>query len=58
MRQEAYYREKHLHDEANALGGAKKEGIAEGRVERENELISIWKRKGFTDDQINDLLSE
>ena len=30
VRQEAYYREKRLHDEANALGGARKEGIAEG----------------------------
>ena len=30
VRQEVHYREKRLHDEANALGGARKEGIAEG----------------------------
>ena len=28
VREEARYREKRLHDEANALGGARKEGIA------------------------------
>ena len=58
VREEARYREKRLHDEANALGGAKKEGIAEGRLAERNALIELWKRKGFTDDQINDLLSE
>lgn len=30
IRQEAYYREKRLHDEASAMGGAKREGISEG----------------------------
>ncbi len=58
VRQEAYYREKRLHDEANALGGARKEGIAEGRAAERNALINLWKKKGFTDEQINDLLSE
>ena len=36
------------------------EGLAEGREaghrERDNELIKIWKRKGFTDEQIKELL--
>lgn len=32
LRQEAYYREKRLHDEASALGYARREGIAEGMV--------------------------
>lgn len=30
VRQEAYYREKRLHDEASALGSARREGLAEG----------------------------
>lgn len=30
LKQEAYYREKRLHDEASALGHARREGIAEG----------------------------
>lgn len=30
VRQEAYYREKRLHDEASALGTARREGLAEG----------------------------
>ena len=33
IRQEAYYREKRMHDEANALGGARREGYAEGLAE-------------------------
>ena len=33
VRQEAYYREKRLHDEASALGNARREGHAEGLAE-------------------------
>jgi len=33
LRAEAYYREKRLHDEATALGHARREGKAEGLVE-------------------------
>ena len=33
VRKEAYYREKRLHDEATALGHARREGKAEGVVE-------------------------
>ncbi len=32
IRQEAYYREKQIHDEASALGSAKREGLAEGEA--------------------------
>lgn len=32
VRREAYYREKRLHDEATALGHARREGIAEGEA--------------------------
>ena len=32
MRQEAFYREMQLHNEASALGGARREGIAEGEA--------------------------
>ena len=49
VRQEAYYREKLLHDEASALGNARREGIAEGRAEgraegkAEGEVIGLAK---------------
>ena len=33
LRQEVYYREKRLHDEASALNNARREGIEQGRVE-------------------------
>lgn len=60
-RQEAYYREKRLHDEASALSSARAEGLAEGRAEgradRDNELIEKWRKKGYTDEQIRELLS-
>ncbi len=37
IRQEAFYREKRLHDEASALGGARREGIEKGRAEGQAE---------------------
>ena len=70
IRQEVYYREKRLHDEATALGGARREGIAEGmekgmkkgmakgREEERKLLIEKLRQKGFTEDQIKDLIDE
>ena len=70
IRWEAYYREKRLHDEASALGSARREGIkegvergrAEGRAEGaqslKESLIQKWRKSGMTDEQINDLLEE
>ena len=70
VRQEAYYREKRLHDEATALGHARREGIAEGlekgraegraegRGEIKQELTRKWLEKGMTEDQIKELLGE
>ena len=52
IRQEAYYREKRLHDEATALGTARREGRAEER----KSLIEKMRRKGYTEEQIKDLL--
>ena len=68
IRMEAFYREKRLHDEASALGSARREGRAEGeaigeargRVKgeaigrvKEREIIAENMRKsGFTEEQI------
>ena len=57
VREEARYRKKRLHDEANALGGARKEGIAEGRLAERNALIEKMREQGYTDDQIKALFS-
>lgn len=51
-------REETLMNERSALNVAKKQGIEEGIQKRDMELITKWKRKGFTDEQIKDLLSE
>ena len=49
VRQEAFYREKQLHDEASALGSARREGIAEGREIKRNALAAIYtKRHSFS----------
>ena len=53
VKQEAYYREKRLHDEASALGNARREG----RAERAAELIAKWRLKGYTEEQIKELLN-
>lgn len=54
VRMEAHYREKRLHDEASALGSARREG----KAERDSELAEKWRKKGFTEEQIKELLSE
>lgn len=58
VRQEAFYREKRLHDETTALNNARREGKAEGKAERDNELIEMWREKGMTEQQIRELLGK
>ncbi len=70
IREEARRREKRLHDEATALNRARKEGVAEGEAigeargraegksQRDAELAEMWRKKGFTEEQIKDLLGE
>ncbi len=60
LKQEVYYREKRLHDEASALSHARREGIAEGlaegfekgRAEERNRLAENLRKMGMTDEQI------
>ena len=54
VRQEAYYREKQLRDEASALNGAR----IEGRAEERNSLRMKWKARGLSDAEIEELLSD
>ena len=58
IRQEAYYREKRLHDEATALGHARREGIAQGRAEIRKEIAQRMREKGMTEDEIRSILGE
>ena len=70
IREEARRREKRLHDEATALNHARKEGIeegrakgreegmAEGRAEERATIAEIMRKKGYTEEQIKDLLGE
>ena len=74
IRMEAFYREKRLHDEASALGSARREGRTEGRAEGRAEgleegiaigaktlkdhLIEKWRKAGMTEEQIKALLDE
>lgn len=61
VRQEAYYREKRLHDEATALSYARREGEAVGLkkgVEKERqETIAKLRAMGMTDDDIKKFYS-
>lgn len=60
IQQEAFYREKRLHDEATALGHARREGeaigMAKGRAEERQNMFERLKQKGYTDEQIKDML--
>ena len=60
LRRLAYYREKRLHDEANAINGSKKEGIkigrAEGRAEGINQMVEAMRNQGYSEKQINSIV--
>ena len=58
VRQEAFYRETQLHDEASALGSARREGIAEGREIERNALAANMRKKGYSEKEILDLLGD
>ena len=47
LRTEAFYREKRLHDEANAINGSRCEGIRIGRAEKEKEFVKAMRLKGY-----------
>ena len=44
--QEAWYREKQMHDEASQIDDAIEEGIAKGREEERRELLTSFVRDG------------
>ncbi|MBQ8132813.1 MAG: hypothetical protein IJ192_00115, partial [Clostridia bacterium] len=46
-RQEVYYREKRLHDEATALNGARREGMEEGIAIGQERGIAIGQERGI-----------
>lgn len=62
VRQETFYREKRLHDEASALGSARREGEASGRVkgraEERSKIADTMRKNGFTKEQIKLALGE
>ena len=58
VREEAYYREKRLHDEASALGSARREGEAIGVAKERAFLIERMRKKGYTEEQIQELLND
>ncbi len=58
VRQKAFYREKRLHDEASALGSARCEVETKGRADRDIEIADTMRKKGYTEEQIKDLLGD
>ena len=62
IREEARRREKRLHDEATALNHARKEGEvigeARGRAEGIASVAEVMRKKGYSEEQIKDLLGE
>ena len=58
VRREAYYREKRLHDEATALGHARREGIVEGVAKSKAEIAAKMRKQGYTEEQIKKLFDE
>ena len=58
VRREAFYREIRLHDEASALGSAKREGIEIGKAEGKAEVAERLRKMGFSEEQIREALAE
>ncbi len=64
-RELARLREKALHDEASALKDATDKGIAigeergieKGKAEARNEMIEKMRAKGYSEEQIKDIIS-
>ena len=52
FKQEAFMREKRLHDEASALKGARQEG----RQERENEIVKNLRERGYSEEEIREII--
>ena len=62
VRMEAHYREKRLHDEATALGSARREGeaigIAKGKTAAYSDVAEKMRQSGYTEEQIKGLLGD
>ena len=64
VREEALAREMRLHDEASAIKSSRREGLRkglekgrrEGRAEERNKMIEVMRLKGYSEEQINDIL--
>ena len=64
LRKLAFYREKRLHDESNAINGSRLEGIkivrAEGekigRAEGVKQMIEVMRLQGYSEEQINSIV--
>ena len=65
-----FYEEIRKHDEATALGSARREGeakgiakgkimgIAEGKMEERNTIVESMRKNGFTEEQIKTALGD
>ncbi len=58
QRQRNFYDEIKKHDEATALGSARREGKVEGKIEERNTLAMKMRQKGYTEEQIKELLGD
>ena len=58
LREMARLREKAILDERSAMNFARREGRAEGRTEEREAIIARMRKKGYTEEQIHDLLGD
>lgn len=57
MREIARLREKAIRDERSAMNYARREGVKEGEKKKMEEVIAKMRSKGFTEEQIKDILN-
>lgn len=58
IRESVRLREKALHDEASALGNARREGKAEGRAEERAAMIARMRALGVSEEVIESIVSD
>ncbi len=57
MREIARLREKAIHDERSAMNYARREGVEIGEKKKTEEFIAKMRSKGYTEEQIQEILN-
>ena len=58
LREQIWARDKALYDYWNDMNVARREGVEQGRENRDNELAAMWRQQGKSEEEIAVLLGK